>query len=195
MRARWESAAPGHPPVLPPRGCYRQACPAAPSVARPYRWTLNFQGGSTCRDGALVSTGSERFPQWQASFISGHATSGANRTLRHSPGICKLDANMAFGCHDGAAMWLRLFVGVQQAIALRELVCPHAGCAAVVPDGRGGGGGRGDSVAILMGFGTSTCTSLPSWALLARLCFLREHGSWDSGPVPPSLREGSLLVP
>lgn len=75
-----------------------------------YLWTLNFQGGNSCRDGALVSTGFESFPQQQDSFISGRVTSGANRLLRYSPGICKLDANVAFGCHDGAAMWLRLLV-------------------------------------------------------------------------------------
>lgn len=50
--------------------------------------------------------GIERFPEWQASFISGHATSGAVASLSYSPGICKSDVNVAFG----AAMVPGLFV-------------------------------------------------------------------------------------
>lgn len=38
------------------------SCPSLRGQAL-HLWTLELQGGSTCRDGALVSTGFERFPK------------------------------------------------------------------------------------------------------------------------------------
>lgn len=66
-----------------------------------------------------------RFPKQQASCIPGHATSGAVASLRHSPGMCKSDVNVALG----AAMLRRLFVpasGTQP--HSRTGLSPHRPC-------------------------------------------------------------------
>lgn len=119
--------------------------------------------------------GIERFPELQAGFISGHATSGAVASLSYSPGICKSDVNVAFG----AAMVLGLFVLASSMQSHSRMVCPLVGRAAVVPDG--GEGGCGDSrlpscwvsasapaISPFLG----SCPTLPP----------REHGSWAGWP-------------
>lgn len=182
--ARWESAVPGHPPAhsLPTGATSRCVLPLPP---RPGSAPLDFD-----------LPGRKHLGTWCFGAHCGWRDSQSSRTASFQallPRGVKEALDTAQELANQMEMWPlvawrsshvaeTLCPGVQLATVLQGIGLPTLRWCCFVPDGGSGGLWR-LLVVILLDFSTSTCMSLPSWALLARFCFLNEH----SRPVPSSL--------